>query len=183
MKTRWKLLLGMGPQASELGERDMTVCHDSNHSLMTLTQPNHTYFSVFFKLDKEHSWPKQQRYTEQEAEAAAASVADHPVSDSMVFGELWKKRDRAALIGVEEGVLDHWYDGRIVLAGDCVHKVRQFPLFSTCNYLFSQAPRSSLISHPDDPQHRPRRQHGSRVCRRTVQPSTIDARLPAGCET
>lgn len=120
----------MGPPAPELGDRDMTVCHDTQFSLMTLTQPDHTYFSVFFKLDKEFSWPKEQRYTMQEAEAAATIVADHPISDSIVFGELWKKRDRAALINIQEGVLDHWYEGRIVLVGDCVHKVKSTPFLS-----------------------------------------------------
>lgn len=125
MKTRWKLLLGMGPAAPELGFNDMTVSHDSNYSLMCLTQPDHCYFSAFFKLDQEYSWPTIKRYTAEEAEEAAASIADHPVSDTIVFGELWKKRERASLIGIEEGVLDHWFNNRIVLVGDCVHKVSQ----------------------------------------------------------
>lgn len=58
-----------------------------------------------------------------EMDVFAESVADHPVSDSIVFGELWKKRDRAILVGLEEGVLQHWYHDRIVLVGDSVHKV------------------------------------------------------------
>ncbi|KAI1412765.1 FAD binding domain protein [Hypoxylon sp. FL1857] len=123
MKTNYKLLLGMGPGAPELGEADMTVCHNTKQSMMTLTQPDHTYFSVYFKLDKPYAWPTRKRYTAEEAEAAAESVADHAVSDQAVFGELWRKRDRAALIGVEEGVLDHWYYDRIALVGDCVHKM------------------------------------------------------------
>lgn len=42
-----------------------------------------------------------------------------------VFGELWKNRIRAHLIGLQEGLFDHWSFGRIVLVGDSAHKVRQ----------------------------------------------------------
>ncbi|KAG5766645.1 hypothetical protein H9Q72_005309 [Fusarium xylarioides] len=43
--------------------------------------------------------------------------------DTVVFGELWKRRLKAQMISLEEGVLEHWTSGRIVLAGDAVHKV------------------------------------------------------------
>ncbi|RYP20235.1 hypothetical protein DL765_002909 [Monosporascus sp. GIB2] len=114
---------GMGPGTPELGERDMTAISDKRFSFLCITQPTETFWFVFFRLDKEISWPKRNRYTAQDAEAAAASVADHPLSESLVFGELWKRRDRAAMLDIEEGVLDHWFYDRIVLAGDCVHKV------------------------------------------------------------
>ena len=45
------------------------------------------------------------------------------MSDTLVFGEVWKRRIRASIVNLEEGVLDHWYHGRIVLAGDSAHKV------------------------------------------------------------
>ncbi|RYP71295.1 hypothetical protein DL771_004872 [Monosporascus sp. 5C6A] len=123
IKTRWKCLVGMGPATPELGERDMTAVFDKGISFLCITQPTETFWFVFFRLDKEFSWPKRNRYTAHDAEAAAASVADHPVSESLVFGELWKRRDRASMLDLEEGVLDHWFYDRIVLAGDCVHKV------------------------------------------------------------
>ncbi|KAK2598887.1 hypothetical protein QQS21_005629 [Conoideocrella luteorostrata] len=58
-----------------------------------------------------------------DANDLAEQVADHPLSDSMVFGELWKRRSRGALIPLEQGVLENWHHGRMVLAGDAVHKV------------------------------------------------------------
>jgi hypothetical protein len=124
MKTEWKLLLGMAPGLPELGASDMTVVHEDKYSFLTLTQPDHTYFFVFFKLDKPFSWPAQQRYTDADAEEAAASVAEHPLCETLMFGELWKKKQRASLISIEEGVLQHWFHDRIVLVGDGVHKVR-----------------------------------------------------------
>ena len=58
-----------------------------------------------------------------DAERLAEKVKDHPVSDSLLFGEVWDSRTRAQLVSIEEGVFKHWYSGRMVLAGDSAHKV------------------------------------------------------------
>jgi 2-polyprenyl-6-methoxyphenol hydroxylase-like FAD-dependent oxidoreductase len=123
MVTRWKCLVGMGPAAPELGERDMTVVHDDRYSFLFLTQPDKLFFFVFFRLEHEFRWPERRRYTDADAEALAASVASHPICETLVFGEIWQKRIRGSLISLEEGILRHWSHGRIVLAGDSVHKV------------------------------------------------------------
>ncbi|KAI1444244.1 FAD/NAD(P)-binding domain-containing protein [Annulohypoxylon stygium] len=123
LKTNWKCLVGTGPPEPGLGERDMTVVHDNRFSFLALTQPNRAFWFVFFRLDEPFAWPQRANYTTKEAEELAASIADHPVSDSLTFSHLWKRCDRSMLIPVEEGVLKHWYSGRIVLAGDSAHKV------------------------------------------------------------
>lgn len=123
MKTAWKSLLGVAPMVPELGERNMTVVSNDGYSFLALSQPDRVYFFFIFRVDKPFTWPKRVAYTDQDAEALAESVADHPISDSMVFGELWKKRLRGSLVNLEEGVLDHWHAGRIVLVGDSAHKV------------------------------------------------------------
>ncbi|KAF4236331.1 hypothetical protein CNMCM8980_003093 [Aspergillus fumigatiaffinis] len=123
MVTRWKCLVGMGPAAPELGERDMTVVHADRYSFLFLTQPDKLFFFVFFRLEHEFRWPERRRYTDADAEALAASVASHPICETLVFGEIWQKRIRGSLISLEEGILQHWSHGRIVLAGDSVHKV------------------------------------------------------------
>ena len=50
-------------------------------------------------------------------------MATNPICETLVFGEIWKKRFRGSLIPLEEGILKHWSHDRIVLAGDAVHKV------------------------------------------------------------
>lgn len=62
----------------------------------------------------------------EDADKAADSVASHPISDSLEFGELWRTRMRGQLVSIEEGVFKHWHFGRLVLAGDAAHKVNQF---------------------------------------------------------
>ena len=128
MKTSWSCLIGMGPPAPEMGDRTMTCVHDKGYSFLILTQPDKVFFFVFFRINDPFTWPTRRRYTDEDINAAAASVAGHAVSESMLFGELWQKRTRGSLISIEEGILKHWYFGRTVLAGDSVHKVRTSPL-------------------------------------------------------
>lgn len=137
MKTTFKVILGMGPPIPELGEKDMTICSDSKYVLTSVTQPTHSFFCVYWKLEKDLFWPRQPRYTTEEMEALAESVADHPISDTILFGEVWKKRHRATLINLEEGVLEHWHHGRIVLVGDSVHKVESTPSITISSNLRS----------------------------------------------
>jgi hypothetical protein len=56
-------------------------------------------------------------------ETYARKVADLPVSESVLFGELWRQRTRSHIVSLEEGVLQHWHFGRIALLGDAAHKV------------------------------------------------------------
>lgn len=102
--------------------------------MFTMT-PEFGYFFVFFRLDEPCTWPSRPRYTDHDAEELAARIASHPVSDTMVFGEVWKHRIRASVVNLEEGVLDHWYHGRIVLAGDSAHKVIINPSHLPITYL------------------------------------------------
>lgn len=107
----------------ELGERDMTCVHDHGFSFLFLSQPKQIYFFVFSKLPEPIRWPDRSRWTDEDAEKVAARVADHPVSESLRFGDLWRTRSRGQLVDLEEGVFEHWHFGRMALAGDAVHKV------------------------------------------------------------
>ncbi|OCK84466.1 FAD binding domain-containing protein [Lepidopterella palustris CBS 459.81] len=121
--TTYTALIGVSKTIPGLGIQDMTWVHNDKLSFLFNTQPDQTYFFVHFKLPQQRSWPHVPKFTQEDADKAAASVADHPVSDSLVFGEIWKNRIRGTLISLEEGVYDHWYFGRTALVGDSVHKV------------------------------------------------------------
>ena len=106
-----------------LGVNDMTfVCNDG-YTFQFLTQPDAIYFMIHHKLPEPLRWPHRVRYTEKDAEQVAAKFADHPISDSLVFRDLWRNRVRGHLISLEEGVLEHFFFGRTVLIGDAAHKV------------------------------------------------------------
>ena len=122
MTTTWNCLLGMGPGEPEL-DHEVGAVHNDRYSFLVSAQPDKTYWFVFMRVDKPYSTYKRPRYTEKDAEDAAASLAEHPVSGTKVFGELWKKRWRGVMVDIEEGVLNHWHFGRSVLVGYAAYKV------------------------------------------------------------
>ena len=102
---------------------DMTFICDKGHTFQILTQPDAAYFMIHQKLAEPINYPDRARYNEEDAEQVAAKYANHRISDSLVFGDLWRDRVRGHLISLEEGVLDHFFFGRTVLIGDAAHKV------------------------------------------------------------
>ncbi|KAF1978068.1 FAD binding domain-containing protein [Bimuria novae-zelandiae CBS 107.79] len=129
----YKSLVGVSWAVPGLGIRDMHWVCERGLSFLILTQPDKIYFFVNWKLPRKMRWPSKAKWSNEEAEAAAQSVAEIPISDSAVFGELWKNKIRGHLIGLEEGMFEHWYNGRIALVGDSVHKVTpNFALGAMC---------------------------------------------------
>ena len=130
MVTTYNAIVAACPPIPGLGDHDMEVVSNDKFSFLLLCQPDWISFIVHCKLpeDQQCRWPNRKKYTEEEMEALAAKIASYPVNDSVVFGELWRNRTKAQLISLEEGVLDHWFFGRTVLAGDSIHKVRRHSL-------------------------------------------------------
>lgn len=64
------------------------------------------------------------RYSDEEMDAYAASLADVAVCPGVTFGDVWAKVQRKStrMLNQEEGFLDNWFFDRIVLVGDAVHK-------------------------------------------------------------
>ena len=97
--------------------------HNDRYSFLISAQPDKIYWFVFMRVEKPYSAYQKPRYTEKDAEAAAASMAEHTISGTANFGELWENRWRGVLVNTEEGVLDPWHLGRSVLVGDATHKI------------------------------------------------------------
>ena len=133
MVTTYRSLVGVAKTVPGIGLQCMNwVCH-SGLSFLILVQPDKTYFFVNWKMPQKMRWPSKAKWSNEEAERAAASVVELPISDSTVFGELWKHKIRAHLIGLEEGIFEHWHHGRMALAGDSVHKMTpNFALGAMC---------------------------------------------------
>lgn len=76
--------MGVAKTVPGLGIRDMHwVCHPYL-SFLILTQPDQTYFFVNWKLPQKMKWPTKAKWSKDEADRAAASVAELPISDSVV---------------------------------------------------------------------------------------------------
>lgn len=125
MVTTYNALIAYAPMQAGLGKFDMHCVSNDKFSFLILCQPDTIFFVAHCKLpeDKQCRWPNRARYTQEDMDALAFKLADYPVSESLLYGELWRNRTRAHLVSLEEGVLDHWFFGRTALAGDSVHKV------------------------------------------------------------
>ncbi|KAJ1337160.1 FAD dependent monooxygenase [Microdochium nivale] len=122
MMTSWTCLVGMGPREPAL-RNELSAVHNEGYSFLIGTQSDRTFFFVFFRVDKPYSQYTRPRWTQKDADDAAARVMDRPVSENVVFGDIWRRRYRATMVDVEEGVLTRWFFNRTVLVGDACHKV------------------------------------------------------------
>lgn len=129
MVTQYNAIVMASSPVPGLGAHDMEVTSNDKFSFLLLCQPNWVSIIVHSKLpeNQQCTWPTRRRYTEADMEVLASKIAECPVTETVVFGELWKRRLKAQMISLEEGVLEHWFFGRIVMAGDAVHKVLRFP--------------------------------------------------------
>ena len=125
MKTTYVAIIANIPQQPGLGPNHMHSTSFDKVSFLVLCQPDTIYLAAHFKLPEEEQtrWPNRLRFTEADMERYAKKVADLPVSESVLFGELWRNKTRAHIVSLEEGVLEHWHFGRTVLLGDSAHKV------------------------------------------------------------
>lgn len=91
--------------------------------MLVVGQEKQTMFFVCLKQRFATSWPQRQRFTQEETERIAESLASVSINDYLLFGEIWGKKEYGYLCSVEEGVFSHWHFGRMVLVGDAAHKV------------------------------------------------------------
>ncbi|WEW58626.1 hypothetical protein PRK78_004094 [Emydomyces testavorans] len=156
MVTTYNAIVAMCPPIPGLSKHDMEITSYDKFSFLLLCQPTFISFIAHCKLpeNKRCRWPNRAKYTEEEMEALAAKLADCPVTDSVLFGELWRSRTKGQLISLEEGVLDHWFFGRTVLAGDAIHKVTPNSALGGCTAMESvvsiaNALHDALKAHPN----------------------------------
>ncbi|CAI7658434.1 unnamed protein product [Penicillium glandicola] len=125
MVTTYNAIVAQCPPIPGLGPQDMHSISNDRFSFLLLCQPTFISFIVHCKLpqDQQCAWPNRARFTEEDMEVLARKLADYPICESVVFGEMWRTRTKAQMISLEEGVLDHWCFGRTVMAGDAIHKV------------------------------------------------------------
>jgi 2-polyprenyl-6-methoxyphenol hydroxylase-like FAD-dependent oxidoreductase len=125
MVTQYNAIVMASSPVPGIGAHDVEITSNDKYSFLLLCQPDWISIIVHSKLpeDQQCTWPTRRRYTKADMEALVSKLSERPVTDTVVFGELWKRRLKAQMISLEEGVLEHWTSGRIVLAGDAVHKV------------------------------------------------------------
>ncbi|KAL7954366.1 hypothetical protein V8C34DRAFT_319906 [Trichoderma compactum] len=96
------------------------------------TQHNDT--SVMYMTGKDRGWiflyeklpePTKERtsYTSEDVEAMGNRFAEYPITDNLKVKDLFPDRITGGMSDLQEGICNNWGWGRIVLAGDAIHKV------------------------------------------------------------
>ncbi|EFX00609.1 FAD-binding domain containing protein [Grosmannia clavigera kw1407] len=87
--------------------------------------PGFAFWFLFVKSDQASRTPDTPRFSDADVEAVIDRYGHHAVGPGYTFRDLWQATTKAAMLPLEEGVLaTAWRSpgGRVVLAGDAVHK-------------------------------------------------------------
>lgn len=122
-----------------LSASETNVQYGIGHTQLVFTQPGVVYWAIVFK-DEFSQPPKKRNATEADMQAMAKRFADLPLTETLTFADIWETRSRYGLLNIEEGVLEKWHSGRLVLCGDSAHKASLIPILSS-----SEFPRCKYI--------------------------------------
>lgn len=141
----FKCIFGCGPKGDILPAGNMIEIQRRDMTWFLLTTETIVVWFFFIRLEKPTY--NRTRYSEEEAEEWAERYKDQPVwkEGKVVFGDLWKTRERATLTNLEEGILENWSKGRVVLLGDAVHKMTPNLAFGANNAIESAAVLANLL--------------------------------------
>lgn len=135
LSAEYRGLYGISGPVEGLGETGtMSLVLDVDRLFYCATgKDGRLYYGLVEKLPGKLTFPDVRKYTDAEAVAYAEERLEKVlVSDGKgvitTFGDVWRQRHVYALVNVEEGNLEKWTSGRVVLVGDIVHKVSSIPV-------------------------------------------------------
>ncbi|KAK6062778.1 FAD binding domain-containing protein [Seiridium cupressi] len=124
-RAEYRCLWGTCPRPAACPPKSNVEAHGSERSLMFMTAHDQSWFFLYEQLES----PTDARcdYTMDDQEQLAARFADMHVLPGLTFGDVWPTRTACGMADQLEGVLPHWHltpaaGGRVVLAGDAVHR-------------------------------------------------------------
>ncbi|QYS94606.1 Flavoprotein monooxygenase [Trichoderma simmonsii] len=97
-------------------------------------ETQHKDSSIMYLVGKERGWiflyeklpqPTKERtsYTSEDVEAMGNRFAEYPIWDNLKVKDVFPDRMTGGMSDLQEGICSNWGWGRIVLAGDAIHKV------------------------------------------------------------
>lgn len=115
----FQLLYGSFPSPSPPGFGYDIQSKDK--SIMYFSSADRGWFFSYKRLPK----PTQERtsYTENDVESVAQEFLEFPLTRTVRVKDVWPRVSAAGLTNLDEGIVQHWSLGRVVLVGDACHKM------------------------------------------------------------
>jgi FAD dependent monooxygenase len=107
----------------DLNDADVHIVYGEGATKLLFTQPGIAYWGITWK-DEYSQPPQSHKATQAEQEEISERFKNLKMTENLTFGDLYESRTRSTVLNIEEGILDQWHAGRIVLVGDSAHKVR-----------------------------------------------------------
>ncbi|KAK7731937.1 hypothetical protein SLS63_005235, partial [Diaporthe eres] len=128
-KAEYRCLWGTCPAPKTCEPSSNAESHGPERSIMFMTdRDGRSWFFLYEQLDKARD--ESQRYTTEDQEEMAARFSKLHLLPGLPFSDIWPTRTACGMADQLEGVLpqEHWrlppaQGGRVVLAGDAVHRM------------------------------------------------------------
>lgn len=82
------------------------------------------FWFIIQKLEQVYTYPDAPRYSLTDAAELCRKLRNVKLLGDITVGDLWKSREVASMMALEEGLFENWHFKRMVLVGDSIHKVR-----------------------------------------------------------
>ncbi|KAI1846334.1 hypothetical protein JX265_010918 [Neoarthrinium moseri] len=124
-RAEYRCLWGTCPRPEACPPKSNVEAHGSERSLMFMTAQDQSWFFLYEQL--EAPTDVRRDYTASDRDQLAMRFAGMSVLPGLTFGDVWPTRTACGMADQLEGVLPHWRlapaaGGRVVLAGDAVHR-------------------------------------------------------------
>lgn len=120
-------LTRVGPTLPLLPKGDTVFVYRKDHNSVAGTLKPGLVFWAFFVKTPLTRIPNCPRFTDEDMDALIEEYGDEEIVPGATIRDFYKARVRASLVSLEEGIVQKWSHGRVVLVGDAVHKVRLPP--------------------------------------------------------
>lgn len=124
MTAEYRCLFGMSSSIPGYEPKcsDDTIAKDVS-TMVATSKGGKIFWFLFGRLDRVYQHEEIPRFDQAETVKFAEEHADLPIRDGITVADLWKHREAATLVPLEEADYAHWTAGRLVIIGDAAHKM------------------------------------------------------------